>query len=161
MLDTTTRNDSDPDAMLADQATATLGMVTHRLSLSHRDRAKRFHAVLADIRALALSGCNEAECRLYETSVAALVDSLFAGKMATCERTARRMELEADTQEDHTQGTMAIEGETPATLELHARALDKQAAASRNLARIQRAKARAVAENRVTARQRFGLGGAA
>lgn len=143
-----------------DAATAALTMTTHRLHTPFRDMAARFAAVLADIDALAASGHNESECRMFEQAIGAKIDARFGGRACTDDRTARRMELEADTQEDKAEGLLAIEGETAVGLDLHAQALDKQAVASRTMARIQRAKARVIRELRGAARRQLGLSGA-
>lgn len=154
------RKDSD-EMHLADLALSTTLPIATDLGIAHAAMTKRLHNVFTDLVALKHASASEAHGRSYELAIASLVDTLWGGRAATDEQTAKRMELDADCAEDHIEGVMAIEGETPVLLDQHAAMLEKQAVTSRVRARFQRKKARSIRNTRVVARQRVGLGGAA
>lgn len=149
------RTDTD-EFMLSDQALSAILPVANRLGLAHAAMVKRLVAVLADQVALKVAGASEVEGGAIPNAILSLHDTLYGGAAMTCERTIMRMELDADVAEDHVEGVVAIEGENPTLLEMHADALDKQAAASRARARMLRRKARQIRTNRIVARHRIG-----
>lgn len=151
-----TRTTAD-DFMLADQAIAAILPTATRLGIAHAKMVKRLHDALADICALRAAGASEGEVGLIVNAVQSLSDTLFGGHAVTCEQTIKRMELDADVAEDHVEGVVSIEGDNPTLLEMHADALDKQAATSRVRARFLRRRARSIRTTRTTARQRIGV----
>ena len=150
-------NRTDDDFMLADQAIAAILPTTNRLGIAHANIVKRLHHALADMAALKAAGANEAEVGLIVNAVQSFADTLFGGHALTDEHTAKRMELDADVAEDHVEGVIAIEGENPSLLEMHADALEKQASTSRVRARFLRRRARQIRTTRTGARQRIGV----
>jgi hypothetical protein len=143
-LSTQTRNISDPDPIdvVTRAQTAVLAM-TDRVAYPHRGITSRLAVVMRDLVTLARRyGVNESEMRLVETAIAGLIDDLAHPLGDEAERVASRWESDHDRGEDAVQDLRQIEGDTPYLLEEHAKRLDQQAASSRTLARVLRAKAR-------------------
>lgn len=150
------RRDAD-DWMLTDQALSAVLPTATRLGIPHARVVKRLHDAMADMVALRQAGASEAEVGLIVNAVQSLSDTLFGGHAHTEAHVVARMELDADTHEDHVEGVIAIEGENPSLLEMHADALDKQAACSRVRARFLRRRARQIRTTRITAKHRLGV----
>lgn len=144
------------DIDCSERAKLTMLAVNERIGGRFDAFSGRLSMVLRDLRALRDRGANEAELRLVETTVANLIDDLFHPLAPDYERVARRLESDHDRAEDGVQDLLGIEGESAQLLDEHAKRLDQQAASSRTLARVFRAKARRLRQERETARQRLG-----
>jgi hypothetical protein len=159
----TDRTIPDPDAIdVYERAQAAVIAMTDRVDYPHRGISSRLGVAFRDMVILAKRyGVNEAEMRVVETALAGLIDDLYHPLGSDAERLARRIESDNDRAEDGVQDLTLIEGETPTLLEDHARKLDAQAASSRTLARVLRAKARKLRlekQMNITAtRERLGL----
>ena len=146
---------------LSDHAANVVIPITDRLQIAHARIVRRLHDCMADVIALKQAGASEAECRMYDDAFAMLNDQLFGGIEKTDDRTAARMELDADCAEDHIEGLLRVEGESPVLLRHHARALRRQSSTSRVRAIVQERKAETITQTRVVARERLNIGGAA
>ena len=149
---------------LSGQALDAVLPMAKRLGENYALTVKRQHNTLADYVAWKALGANEAELMRVVMTHVELVRTLYSGPDATSEHAADRAELEADVVEDHVEGMIYIEGETPELLDKQADALETQASTSLVKARIKRRRARAlrtrVKSPRDFERSRLGLGAA-
>jgi len=143
------------------QAHAAVAVACDRLRLRSYDRARNVYRVMCDFITGKELGFNEAEVRAVVLALDSLVSTLYGGCEQTDDAVAKRLELEAELQEQHADEMLFIAGESATLLEEHGHALVKDASASLTLARARFRRARQIRTDRSTARARVGLNGAA